>query len=246
MQCESVANPAEPSPGAPPAYSVRSPASPGTGPAAAGVAGVSPAGGPRTPTPAETEARERWRVAAPRALYGSDASRARSLLEQHQHRVRLLQMQQSQHIMVPPEVTVSNSYISLTTNYTIAEKIRSRSSLLIYFTFFYLSFFKFTVSFSQASEQPQADLGTALVSVTAPPNVTLTRTDYHLYHHSEYSATVYAPRNLTNKNILQNYNPMRFSTDQMSGNYGTNKITTSQQNPMLSRQLSVSSVDMSF
>ncbi|CAB3231051.1 unnamed protein product [Arctia plantaginis] len=165
MQCESVANPAEPSPGAPPAYSVRSPASPGAGPAAA-VAGVAPAGGSRTPTPAEAEARERWRVAAPRALYGSDASRARSLLEQqqHQHRVRLLQMQQSQHIMVPPE----------------------------------------------ASEQPQADLGTALVSVTAPPNVTLTRTDYHLYHHS-----------------------------QMSGNYGTNKITTSQQNPMLSRQLSV-------
>ncbi|XP_060803001.1 transcription initiation factor TFIID subunit 4 isoform X2 [Amyelois transitella] len=65
----------------------------------------------------------------------------------------------------------------------------------------------------EAAEQPQADLGStinALVSET-PPNVALTRTDYHhLYHQS----------------------------NQMGSNYGTNKITSSQQNPMLSRQLS--------
>lgn len=67
----------------------------------------------------------------------------------------------------------------------------------------------------EAAEQPQADLGStinALVSAT-PPNVALTRTDYHhqMYHQN----------------------------NQMGPNYGTNKITTSQQNPMLSRQLSV-------
>ncbi|XP_026746437.1 nuclear receptor coactivator 2-like [Trichoplusia ni] len=67
----------------------------------------------------------------------------------------------------------------------------------------------------EATEQPQADLGStinALVSAT-PPNVTLTRTDYQhqIYHQNS----------------------------QMGPHYGTNKITTSQQNPMLSRQLSV-------
>ncbi|RVE48635.1 hypothetical protein evm_006706, partial [Chilo suppressalis] len=65
----------------------------------------------------------------------------------------------------------------------------------------------------EAAEQPQQDLGStinALVSGT-PPNVALTRTDYQRLYHP---------------------------TNQMGSNYGTNKITTSQQNPMLSRQLS--------
>ncbi|CAH0748970.1 unnamed protein product [Diatraea saccharalis] len=65
----------------------------------------------------------------------------------------------------------------------------------------------------EAAEQPQQDLGStinALVSGT-PPNVALTRTDYQRLYHP---------------------------TNQMGSNYGSNKITTSQQNPMLSRQLS--------
>nr|XP_032529713.1 uncharacterized protein LOC116779506 isoform X8 [Danaus plexippus plexippus] len=66
----------------------------------------------------------------------------------------------------------------------------------------------------EAAEQPQPDLGStinALVSAT-PPNVALTRNDYHhLYH----------------------------QPNQMGTNYGTNKLTSSQQNPMLSRQLGV-------
>ncbi|XP_045520917.1 uncharacterized protein LOC123712042 isoform X2 [Pieris brassicae] len=65
----------------------------------------------------------------------------------------------------------------------------------------------------EAAEQPQQDLGStinALVSAT-PPNVTLLpRADFHhLYH----------------------------PTSQMGSSYGTNKIVTSQQSPMLSRQL---------
>ncbi|XP_047987922.1 uncharacterized protein LOC125227614 isoform X3 [Leguminivora glycinivorella] len=63
----------------------------------------------------------------------------------------------------------------------------------------------------EAAEQPQADLGSALVT-GAPPNVTLQRTpDYHRLYISP--------------------------TNQLGSNYGTNKITSTQQNPMLSQQL---------
>ncbi|XP_053608193.1 uncharacterized protein LOC128673996 isoform X3 [Plodia interpunctella] len=69
---------------------------------------------------------------------------------------------------------------------------------------------------SPEADQPQADLGSTISALSeTPPNVALTRTDYHHIYH---------PAN------------------QMGSNYGTNKITSTQQNPMLSRQLSGSGV----
>ncbi|GBP73841.1 hypothetical protein EVAR_86361_1 [Eumeta japonica] len=94
----------------------------------------------------------------------SNAESARAIAIAEQHRARLLQLQRSQQLLVPPE----------------------------------------------AAEQPQTDLGST-INTLAPPNVSLTRTDYHhLYH----------------------------PTNQIGSTYGTNKIAAPQQNPMLSRQLS--------